>query len=125
KQILVNETAVLPHDPLFQMTSTRFHQVPEKTTAKINDFPAGLKFPRSLADKIFFDPRSKLLTYKGSMTEPHRALLLALSEADGFAAAVQELLERKPTDDEVQTTAAVFREAVEDLFERSNPDPVS
>lgn len=125
KQIFVNETAVLPHDPLFQMTSTRFHQVPEKTSVKLPDFPDALKFPRSVADRVFYDPRSKLLAYKGSMTEPHRALLLALSESDGYAAAVRELLGRRPTEDEVQTSAAAFREAVEDLFERSNPDPVS
>jgi hypothetical protein len=125
KKILVNETAVLPHDPLFQMTSTRFHQVPEKTTLKLPDFPAGLKFPRSVADKVFYDARSKLLTYKGSMTEPYRALLLSLADQEGFVAAVQDMLGRKPSDDEAQASAAAYRGAVEDLFERSNPDPVS
>jgi hypothetical protein len=125
KQIWVNDLRVLPHDPLFLMTSTRFHQVPEKTTVKLPDFPATLKVPRAVADRVFYDARPKTLTYKGSMTEQQKALLLAMPDQDGFAIAVQEMLGRNPTAEEVQGSAKAFREAVEDLYERCNPDPVA
>src|SRR5207249_3214541 len=39
KEIWVNDTQVLPHDPLFLMTSTQFHQPREKTAVKLADFP--------------------------------------------------------------------------------------
>jgi hypothetical protein len=125
KRILVNEALVLPHDPLFLMNSTRFHQVPEKTQVKLPSFPAGLKFPRALADRVFYDARPKLLIYKGAMTEQHHALLASLAESDVFGPAVAESLGRTPTDEEIHAAAAAYREAVDDLFDRSNPDPVA
>src|SRR5262249_34863340 len=120
-----NDVRVLPHDPLFLMTSTRFHEIPEKTSAKVPNFPASLKFPKSIADRIFYDARSKMLTYKGSMTEQHKAVLLSLAEQDSFTAAVEELFAREPSEEEAQATVKAYREAVEDMDERSNPDPVA
>lgn len=125
KQIWVNDIRVLPHDPLFLMTSTRFHQTPEKTTVKLPGFPAALKFPRSVADKVFYDARAKTLTYKGGMTEQQKALLLAMTEQDAFAPAVEAMLGRKPAEGEVLACAEGFRGVVEELFEKSNPDPVA
>jgi hypothetical protein len=125
KQIWVDGTRVLSHDPLFLMTSTRFHQVAEKTSAKLPEFPVSVKFPRSLADRIFYDARSKSLVFKGTMTEQQKTLLLALTEQESYLTALEELLGRTPSEDEVQASAKVFHEVVEDLYERSNPDPIA
>jgi|GEM_PF-1432346 len=125
KQIWVNELPIKPHDPTFLMTSTRFHQIAEKTTLKIPNFPRTFKFPRAVADKVFYDSKTKLLTYKGVMSEQQRQQLLALAEREDFTAAVEEQLGRKPTSQELSEQSAAFKYAIEDLFDRSNPDPVA
>lgn len=125
KQIWVDGVRILPHDPLFLMNSTRFHQIPDKVNVKVSEFPHGLKFPKACTDRIYYDANSQLLTYRGAMSEDHRDLLRGIADMEDFERRLSEDLGREPSPEEIKTIADSYRTAIDDLFERSNADPTA
>ena len=125
KQITINDVKVLPHDPLFLMTTTRFHQPPEKRTSNWRIFRLRFGSPASCADRIFYEAKSKILSFRGVMSDQHRDHLLGFAETEVFRDAVVALFGPGADDEAVEKSIDDFREAVEEIFERSNPDPIA
>jgi len=125
KQIWVDGERVLPHDPLFLMSSTRFHDVPEKAAVKVGELPTSLKFPKACSDRVFYNAKERMLTYRGPMGEDHWQLLRAMAASDEFEQHLHDQLGRQSTGDELAEMAQRFRAAIDDLFDRGNPDPIA
>jgi lipoprotein-releasing system permease protein len=56
-----------------------------------DDLPADLKLPADLQDKLIYLPSERTMLYRGDMTDPDYARLMALSNEPGYQDAIQAL----------------------------------
>ena len=125
KQIWVNDLRVRPHDPLYLMTSTRFHEPAERIAVTLDSFPSDVKIPDICKNQLSFSPKARQLVFHGQMTEKQRDALLSLVDDDVFLSAVAKKFKCEPTDSLVDDFAESLMDAINTLHERSNPDPVA
>ncbi|QDT29466.1 Outer membrane efflux protein [Gimesia panareensis] len=65
---------------------------------RLEELPDNWIIPPALANKMEYDDESRMLSWKGEMSEEQEKLLLALSDADAYQATVNELISRIRTE---------------------------
>jgi predicted membrane-bound spermidine synthase/Flp pilus assembly protein TadD len=66
----------------------------DRASAKLEQLPVGLSFPKELTGRVWYDPEKKLLFYKGVMENEERSQLMSLSEDRDYRGAVDTLYRR-------------------------------
>ena len=73
-------------------------QKPKVQSERLDQLPANWILPPELVDKLEFDDESRLLSWKGEMTEEQEKRLLALSDEENYQSTVSELIQRIRTE---------------------------
>lgn len=69
-------------------------QKPSALSERLERLPQNWKIPPELENQLEYNAESRLLSWKGEMTEEQEKRLLALSEEDEYQASVNELIQR-------------------------------
>src|ERR1043166_3575519 len=86
----LKEIEVLEIEPAMVNASKFFNRV----EVKLKALPQGVTFPDGTSSAIQYDPKTKLLTYKGVMGFTERAKLMKLSEDRTYRGAIDTLYRR-------------------------------
>lgn len=73
-------------------------QQPARIAERLNQLPADIQFPESVAERIGYEPLTKFLFWTGPMSPEERDLLLGLSDAPAYQLAIRELFQRRTSD---------------------------
>lgn len=73
-------------------------QKPKVQSERLDKLPENWIIPPDLVEKLEFDDESRMLSWKGDMTEAQEKRLLAMSDEDSFQATAGELVQRIRTE---------------------------
>lgn len=73
-------------------------QKPKVQQERLEELPENWIIPPALVEKMEYDDESRMLSWKGDMSAEEEKMLLALSDADGYQATVNELISRIRTE---------------------------
>ncbi len=73
-------------------------QKPKVQSERLDQLPANWILPPELVEKLEYDDESRLLSWKGEMTEEQEKRLMALSDEEDYQSTVSELIQRIRTE---------------------------
>lgn len=88
--ITLNYDLIIDHT-LFEILKDASGQLCYEHAVKIEKLPTGVQFPRTLEDKIRYDPFQKRLIFKGNMKEKEKEEYLSLSQEATYKEAIESL----------------------------------
>jgi len=98
-QVIYNERGNIKRlERQVEMLRALSSQKPKEQQERLEELPDNWMIPPALADKMEYDDESRMLSWKGEMSDEQEKLFLSLSEDDAYQAVANELISRIRTE---------------------------